>query len=418
MKIISFCSALVVAGTLSTSALAAGYVQNSNIQKKVFEKTLGSSTCGDIETRIYDGAGSETRILSDSGGSTNCKTSSYFADKTATTHTMSSYEYAGTIIEFSPGLRVIIDDMSLNSTWNDDTDVIINGSIDSTRNDSYEVILIENVTVDAGVFTGCAKVEWTIASTHSFDLWFCEDVGLVKYDDKVNAETWELQSYVNNGSLTVVDGSEYIQTSSISNKVFLDTYAAGTGCDKNSRTFSGDNEVRVYSNSEGDEINCFTVNVGTNKTETSQNFFSQAFSTVDVRYSPGVPVLVANMAVGQSWEQRSNTYDSEAAHKGYRNDSFTLQGIESVSVNAGNYSQCLNILWQGYDSYIMGSFAYTLYICPDVGLVKYAKAGENWQLQSMSHSSSANVGGSSGGGSLPLSMLVILGVIGIAVRRK
>ena len=412
MKFLMPCSAIVLAGTISSSVIAAGYVQNSNIQKKVFEK-VGGGTC-EIQTRIFDGSGSETRIYSDPNSSANCKTESFFAVKTETTHTISSKEYAGDVTEYSPGLRIIIDDMEIGDTWSDDTQYIVNGSVQSTIDYSYEVEPAEPFSLDGQTFPNCVIVNMMVNSAEYANLWLCEDVGLVQYVDHSQSETWELQELVDDGSITVVDGSNYIQDSSVRSKTFVNTFAGGSGCDKETRTSSANNQKRVYSNSNGEDADCYTFNFPIDKTDTSFTYLGQKVGGLNISYDPGFPVLVANMAVGESWEQGS-TVTNNGNYVGIRNDRFTLQDIDTVNVEADTFDQCLDILWEIDDPYSVDDLEYNLFICPDDGLVKYTTEGQKWELQAISYSSNANT---SGGGSFPLSLISILGVFCFAVRRK
>ncbi|THB72334.1 MAG: hypothetical protein D6B28_05640 [Gammaproteobacteria bacterium] len=253
-----------------------------------------------------------------------------------------------------------------------------------------------------------------VNSAEYANLWLCEDVGLVQYVDHSQSETWELQELVDDGSITVVDGSDYIQDSSVRNKTFVNKSAGGAGCDKETRTFSTNNQRRVYSNSNGENVDCFTFNFGIDTTETSYTFLGQEVGSFDIEYNPGFSVIVANMEVGESWEQRSYIYD-DGDYVGYRDDSFTLQEVSNVNVGEESYLNCLSILWAGVDSYLIGEFEYNLWICPDDGLVKYTTEGQNWELQAISYSSNANT---SGGGSFPLTLISILGVFCFTVRRK
>ncbi|THB64664.1 MAG: hypothetical protein D6B27_09890 [Gammaproteobacteria bacterium] len=402
---------------LTASAFGASYVAADNISKKVFSKTSGSTSDCDTEVRLYsEGMETRHRYLEDDGF--ECYTRDFYFDKAENSFELTGYISGKYEITYSPALPFIQEDMSVGSQWSEDITTTVNGSSESST-EEFEIVAIEDLSLDAGEFSDCPKLSWSSDGGSATYIWFCEDVGVVKWE--ISGDTWELESY-STDSLTVLSGSVYLQESEVKSKSFINTSAGGVGCDKETRTFSdgGETEERVYSNSDGLEIACGSrISISNSKTENSHVLSSQVYSGYSIDYAWGIPVIPANMAIGESWGVSQYVYVNDN-NWGARNDSFTLEALEDVSVDGGNYERCLKVNWEGYSPVASESFDMTLWLCPEIGLAKYVKDGDTWEMSKITRSGTAYIGGSDGGGGGgSISLFVIFGVgLSLVVRRR
>jgi hypothetical protein len=62
---------------------------------------------------------------------------------------------------------------------------------------SWELLAVEDVTVLAGTFEDCLKMQVILDVPGEYSevhIWFARDVGMVKFDSLTDAEEWELES--------------------------------------------------------------------------------------------------------------------------------------------------------------------------------------------------------------------------------
>lgn len=394
MNIITMISALLLGGVLAAPAIAANYLPNNNITKKVFKETSGA-TC-EKEVRIY-GNGSESRFRTSSDRNEVCSTTTFFVEKTASTFKHTGYQYPFFTSEYTTPVTFIQEDMSVGAKWSIEADQIIDGVAENTPTIfNLEVFDIVDVSTPAGDFTDCARLHYdSVDKTKDEDinfyyLWFCEDIGIVKWNVYYGdfGGSFELESIETDG--TVYSGADYIQSKDITAKSFSEVLG-GSSCNREERTFDGSTEQRVYSHTSSDNTNCYTFDIENYKTETSHTTMSQSFQNHDISYPNGIPVIVANMMIGETWGGNSVELLGEEMRAG-RDDKFTLETVEDVTVPAGAYKECLKINWQSYSPTFKTDWDIDLWLCKGVGLVKYYREGINiidqWEMTSIVKDSS------------------------------
>lgn len=353
------------------------YISSNVITRQIKDVRSSSGIC-DLESRDYS-AGTETRTFSNSSDGGECYTYDVFNEITKSNFTNTGYFYIGDTFEYSPGVPVIKETMTVGETWSQVSSITKNGVVQETRNDIFHLEAIEEVSVAAGDFTDCLKINWMTDYSQradtSLDLWLCPQVGLTKYIKAGSDNRWELQNYT-----LEVYGADYIQAENIATKKLQDVLSTTGECDIDSRDYSTGSEVRIYENSSDADI-CYTLELLNEISESSFTSAGYIYGNYTYEYSPGVPLIKETMTLGETWNQTSNVTLNGAQH-GTRNDTLTLEAIEDVSVAGGSFNGCLKINWVMDYSFRADQEA-NLWLCPDFGLAKYEYIGSDnsWELQ-------------------------------------
>ncbi len=466
MKLKTF-SALIASTIISHSAFAemtvsgADYIQSSDIIGKEIQNVLSSTGKCDIDSRDFT-TGNEIRTYKNSTDNAACSTYNMNNEVTESTFTQKGYTLGADTYEFDLGPLVIAESMTVGESWGGVSNVTLNGAYEGTREDTITLVAVDDVSVAAGEFTECIQIHWVIDYSYRSDLnvnlWMCPELGVTKYEYIGWENSWELQDYTfADEEAITVSGADYIQSNDISYKRFELLNANIDDCNVEERAFNGAEEIRFISNS-NKNIECEEVVYRKKITESTldylgkaivfQNIYAEGSDEIIGKFSnnssfdPSLPIILSEMTVGESWSQ---TYVSKGSYENdyfddEKNedtsgefeldftDTYTLESIEDITVPAGQFQQCININWT--TAFTQSNSLYStnrIWICPEVGLVKYDSTLVNqdtksWELQEYTQTNTSGQtdgngsGGSGGGGSLPLSITLLLGII--AIRRK
>lgn len=176
----------------------AGYVQSDNIDYKVFKEITDPELTCNIETRQYLN-GQEFRVKTDSKTFVTCESVEALVDKTETTVTFNGKISSSKTISYDPGIPFVVDDMVPGLSWDEVS--VINGNPDYKLYSFFEAMDYGNVNVPAGSFENCLMTTWEfdtnpeMAFENHYSLWWCEDVGLVRYEIQTLTENEETGEY-------------------------------------------------------------------------------------------------------------------------------------------------------------------------------------------------------------------------------
>lgn len=256
-------------------------------------------------------------------------------------------------------------------------------------------------------------------------------------------------------------GEDYIQSSDITYKIFNNVDSENGECDIEERTYYKNKEERnIYSSA--DQSHCsefkFTKEIGSSslryiKSSTTEDIWFEdeygnvysGISYISESYDQGIPVIREQMELNDFWTESSDITvknktkwdqtapDTNLEFDGYRIDKFTVVSIdESYELLDESYEKCIKLYWDSFTSHDFSEYGYGdiessedihLWFCPKIGLVKYELINHGITFELTGHSTDEvytegmeGGSGDGGGGSLPLSILTILGLV--AVRRK
>lgn len=202
----------------------ADYIQSSAITFKMLQDVNSSTGECNIEERTYAG-NNETRRYSNSTNGQECFETYFRKNITASTLDYTGFSTEGNFYvdgsdqtgyfsydeSYNPGLPIIINQMVIGESWGyrtSDVNVKYREEFDGEeyedefyyqRYDTFTLLGIETVNTAAGVFEECLKIYWDSADSLDYELqtylWFCPDIGLVKYRYAGYSENWEMQEY-------------------------------------------------------------------------------------------------------------------------------------------------------------------------------------------------------------------------------
>ena len=404
----------------------ADYIPPANILSKSFKDLSSDNGLCDLEYRDYAND-LEIRTITNSSDDTHCRTDYVENIITENTFTQVGYTINGQEYSYDPGIPLIAETMTVGKSWTQTLDVSFVGNYYKQQSTSV-IEDIEDVSVAAGNFKECLKINWQF-SDQSYYLWICPGFGLVKFSNTALESNWELQSYeedVQREPVTV-SGANYIQSSDISSKHFELKGADIDECNVENRFFDGEEETRFITNS-NKGIKCEEYHLSKKVTESTLDYVSQTLDRTlfsedsdevigryynNISFDPGRPIIIDLMTVGKSWSQVSmmtvaygydyinneEQEDSNGDAEIQLEDKLTLESIADITAPAGHFQQCLRVYWTStYIEYDYTSNRQHIWICPEVGLVKFniytnevigtdlIPKTLTWELQKYNHS--------------------------------
>lgn len=242
MKIRNF-SAILLSAAFATPAIAAtqyngaDYIQSATINTKQIQNILSSTNECDIEGRNFT-TGTEIRTFSNSSDADECSTLTINNVITETTFINAGYTYESTTYEYDPGVTVLKETMEIGEAWGG-TSSVTYGDNSGSRVDVLTLENIEDISVAAGDFSDCLKINWGIDYSYRTDLttnvWICPNFGVVKYNYVGFENSWELQ---NISSAPLISGTPATEVTENLNYTFTPT---ASDLDGDTLTFSIEN---------------------------------------------------------------------------------------------------------------------------------------------------------------------------------